>query len=30
MRRKSVRNGIVKIPVGSLFGFIDDDLNFNT
>ena len=30
MRRKSVRNGTVKIPMGLLFGFIDDDLNFNT
>ena len=27
MRRKSVRNGTVKIPLGLLFGFIDEDLN---
>ena len=25
MRRKSVRNGTVKIPLGLLFGFIDEE-----
>ena len=30
MRRKSVRNGTVKIPLGLLFGFIEEDLTFNT